>query len=292
MGRKKRMIALVAVLLVAGNAGTSYAAADDAVRGTEAAIAGSAYSQAEKTALRQKAHESVDAGVSAEDVRIIVQGAAARGMDAVMVERLLEQAAAVQRSGLPAAPVANVIEQGIAKGITGERILAAAERLTTHLRSADSVVGTVEKKGISAGSPEIRLRVTQQVAGALQRGIGTADAEALGTTGAEAKATLSQYGRAVETSATLGELGMPKERALAIARRGLLLGYPEPEYAKMERRLMEYNRGGMSWEESFREMNGVMERSMRNSGRTTGPGGGLGAGPSSGSSGRMRMDRK
>lgn len=292
MARKVMTIAIVAMLLFAGSPDPSPAGTEDALRGTEAVVAGTSYPAAEKRTLLQRTHETVDAGVSAEDVVIIVRGAAARGITAPELERMLERTGAVRREGLPAGPVVDIIQQGLAKGISGERILAAAERIIAALRAADAVVAKVEKKGGSAVSPEARLRVTQQVAGALQQGLSAADADAVGSTAAEAKAGLAPYGRAMEAVANLVELGLPRERAMAMAQRGLQLGYAEAGYAKMERRIMELKRAGMSWEESFREMNALMERGMRDSGRTTGPGGGWGLGPSSGGNGRTRMDRK
>lgn len=193
----------------------------------------------ERQGLAREAERAVRAGVPAEDVSVIISRSGARGADSAMTERLLGTAATVQEQGLPARPVLNRIQQGLAKGVPVDQVAAASERLAARLRDAKPIVNTTIESGVAAGTARDREYAMETVARALERDIPAADLSGTGAKVRDQKGSVVLFDKAVGTMTGLVEGGMKPEAAVRIVQDAVNRGSSEKDLSRLERDVSE-----------------------------------------------------
>jgi hypothetical protein len=157
-------------------------------------------------AVDNAASRAIAAGAPVELVRGILRRADASRARPDVVIAGLGQVEAAARDGLPPAPVAEKVLEGLAKGIPAARLTPAAKEVVGRLSTARSALGDLSGKG----------RLVEEAAEALRRGAST-DA-----VGALARAARGAPAGAVEP--TLRELAELGERGVADELAGTALG--------------------------------------------------------------------
>ena len=197
------------------------------------------YTAEERQGVARAAERAVRAGVPADDVAVVISRSGARSADSAMTERLLGTATAVQEQGLPAQPVLNRVQQGLAKGVPVDQVAAAAERLAGRLRDAKPLVNSTIESGVAAGSARDREYALETVARALERDIPKAAISGTGAKVRDQKGSVVLFDKAVGTMTGLVEGGMKPDAAARIVQDAVKRGSSEKDLSKLERDVSE-----------------------------------------------------
>ncbi len=229
-------------------------------RPAAAAVEGSASGEA---AVEARARTAVQEGLPAEDVRIIVSRARGRGADAAQVLRMLDAAVGAKRDGLPAGPVLDRIEQGLAKGVPAATIADAAERLARNLREGRPLVEKQVRRGMALAGPRERDSAVAATARALELSLRPADIAALGDAVRSRDGTSGLFVHAVDAAAGLAGQGVPPERAAGIIRQAVEQGRGERGIDALRAAFDDNMRGGMGPAEAVDRAASGLERQER-----------------------------
>ena len=193
----------------------------------------------ERQGLTREAERAVRAGVPADDVAVVIARSGARGADSAVTGRLLGTATTVQEQGLPARPVLNRIQQGLAKGVPVDQVAAASERLAGRLRDAKPIVNNAIESGMAAGSARDREYALETVARALERDIPSAAISGTSAKVHDQKGSVVLFDKAVGTMTGLVENGMKPDAAARIVQDAVKRGSSEKDLSKLERDVSE-----------------------------------------------------
>ncbi len=205
----------------------------------------SALPQAETASVQALAADAVKAGLPAEDVQIIVERSAARGVNAAAVGRFFDAALAAKKTGAPAGPVLDRIDQGLSKGVPADRIAAAAERLGNQLVLAHPLVDSLVKSGLKAGRSSDRDEAVEATARALEKSVSRESLKALGEAVIARGGQMPLYTDAANTAAYCAANGMSPMTAAGMVRSAVARGYGRMDLDAMVKRINdEMKRGG------------------------------------------------
>jgi hypothetical protein len=192
------------------------------------------YTAEERTTLTGEAERAVRAGIPAEDVAAIIIGSSGRGAGSATARQFLDAAAKTQEQGLPARPVLNRIQQGLAKGVPADQVAAAADRLTARLQEARPIVDRVVESGVAAGSGRDREYATETVARALEKSLPPDAIAGAGTRVRDRKGSVALFDKAVGAMSGLVESGMEPASAARIVNDAISRGSSEKDLSKLE----------------------------------------------------------
>lgn len=165
-----------------------------------------------------------------------VEAAAEQGRLALgEAEDLLRLLAGLQGAGLPDAPFAAKIEEGLAKGVPGPTIVRALERMRGDFVFAREVLtlhGVVPPEAaLEEAGESLRLGLTREELEAL--------ASARGPSGAEMVA------RAARVQALLAGIGFPRQAAAELARTGLAHATLSPSWIYLSKTVLQARERGV-----------------------------------------------
>ncbi len=201
------------------------------------ALAASTLPRAQLTAVQAKAVATIDAGVPAEDVEVIVVRAVKRGVDSGTINRFLDVSVSAKQAGLPVGPILDRIEQGLSKGVPGERIAAASERLAGKLMDAGPLVDKLIRNGMTYRLSTERDEAIDAAARALEKSIPAAAVEGMGTAVLGKGGTLTLFTGAVNTAAYFSGSGMSAGTALRLVQNAVEKGSSERDLNAMVRQM-------------------------------------------------------
>ncbi len=227
----------ILVLLIAGSPPLIFAADDRHSAAIDRTLKASALSNTEQAEVRAGAASAISAGVSADDVEVIVSRAAGRGMDARTINRFLDLGASAKREGLPAGPLLDRIEQGLSKGVAAERIQAASERLSQKLAEARPVVDGLIRDGMKPKKSEDRDAAIASTARALEKNMSARDIESMGAAVRGKKGSLELFTGAVDTAAYFSGSGMSPKTASSVITNALQKGYSARDLDSLVKRM-------------------------------------------------------
>lgn len=187
--------------------------------------------------LQQAADRALRAGVPAADVEIIVLRGRERGLAPDRIGELIGTVAQAGEQGVPLRPVLDRIQQGLAKGVAAERIIAAARRLAECLAAAGPLVDDLAGRGLRASSPQDRGFAVETVARALERPVPGPMVTELGAIALRHGAKLAQFDRAVRSLTLLVGAGVPADAAGRMVGRAIGRDFTDRDYARVERRV-------------------------------------------------------
>jgi hypothetical protein len=271
-------ISIVILALAGALAASLPAFAAQPAEQVTAAVETSGVSRQDREALLQEADRALKAGVPAADLESIVRRGWERGMTPAQVRELIRTAAQAGEQGLYVRPVLARIQQGLAKGVPAERILAATRQLTVHLAAAGPLVQDLEARGLRAGSSDDRAYAAETVARALERSVAPSMITDLGEVAVQHGTSMAQFDRAVRSLTLFVGAGVPADRAGTMVRETIEHRFTDREQARLERRVAELVGQGRPMDEII----GTMEHDIStlrdpgdrrsNGGRDRGPG--------------------
>lgn len=232
-----------------------------------------------QVALLAKADRAVTAGIPAEDVAIIITRGLKQGVSGPTLEGFLETATVVKEQHLPSRLVLDRIEQGLAKGVPGERISGVTQNLSRHLATAKPMVEKIESSGVKPAPSGRPIAPIETVARALERSIPPDAILRMGEKVQARKGSMALFDRAIDTMTVFVGNGMQTEQASRMVHSAIERGYSEKDLGTMERYLAEGLRKNRSMDEIVSGMETRMERGeMRDMHESGGGMGGPGAG--------------
>lgn len=251
--------------------------------GIRQALEASTLSQAAQAEVRTRAAAAVRAGLPAEDVAIIVTRGLGRGADGETIGRFLDAGLLVTGEGLPAGPVLDRIEQGLAKGVALDRIAAASTGLAEKLQAARPIVDDLIGRGLRPAQSRERESAIGSVARALEKGVTPADVEALGAAVRDADGPLRLFANAADTATYFAGSGMAPKTAVRIVQHAVGKGFTIRDLDNMVKQMDAELRRGTRAEDAAARMDRDMMQHDRDRGRQDtrtdhGPGAGSGMG--------------
>lgn len=144
-----RFAGTVLLLLLLLPLSRTYAAENRHLDNIRNVLEASTLSRTEQAEVNARATAAMSAGVPGEDVEIIVARAVGRGADAGAINRFLDTGMSAKKEGLPVRPVLDRIEQGLSKGVPNERIVSASKRLAEKIATAQPLVDTLIRGGMT-----------------------------------------------------------------------------------------------------------------------------------------------
>ncbi len=260
-----RFAGIILFLLVFGLPCGALAAEGGSLTGIDRALGSSAYSGAERAALHAKSAEAIKAGLSAEDVEIVVSRSLGRGADAATVKRFLDAGISAKKEGAPAGPVLDRIELGLSKGVPTDRIAAAAEQLSTKLVVARPLVDGLIRDGVKPGRSTDRDEAIEGTARALEKSIPEESLKEMGAAVKGKGKALPLYTGAANTAAYFVGNGMSPMKASRLVRDAVAGGYSGRDLDAMVRRMYDEMKRGARMDDIAERMEreGMMkEREM------------------------------
>lgn len=230
------LLAVAAIILLTVSSAAAEPELPAAVRD---AIGQTRYSAEERAELTGGAERAVRAGIPAEDITAIIARSSGRGADSATARQFLDTAAKTQEQGLPARPVLNRIQQGLAKGVPADQVAAAADRLSGRLQDARPIVDHVVESGVSTGSGKDRDYAMETVARALEKSVPHEAITGAGTRVRDRKGSVALFDKAVGTMSGLMENGMEPASAARIVQDAISRGSSEKDLLKLERDVSE-----------------------------------------------------
>ncbi|MBA4373652.1 MAG: hypothetical protein C0402_12430 [Thermodesulfovibrio sp.] len=230
-----------------------------------------------KTTLFKRASEAVSAGIPASDVSVIISRGVLKSKDGKALEETLGAAITAKEKGLPVRPVLDRIEQGLAKGVPPERIVAATKQLVVKLSTADAIVSNLGKSGLKAGEQKEKGLAVHSVARALEKSIPEDVINNLGQKSITKGASLSRLSATIDTMAFFVEMGMNLDQASGLMMKAMDKGYSEGEMFMMQKDMSDMMRGKSNMNDVMKNMDTMMNRGTMGSGAMGGKGMGGGS---------------
>ncbi len=285
------VLLFLAVIFLSGAAGAAARSSDR----IDTVLKSAGLPEAEQAAVRAKAADAVKAGLPAEDVEIIVERSVNRGMNAGVIARFFDAALTAKKEGAPAGPVLDRIEQGLSKGVPGERIAGAAGRLSGKLVIARPLVDGFARGGLKAESGADRDEAVAGTARALENSISVQSLRALAAAVRERGGTMPLYTVAANTAAFCAANGMSPLTAGRIVRNAVDRGSSGDDLDAMVRRMNDDMKRGAAMNDIAAKMDREAAKPEREKERDSmrenirpdrGMSGGMGGGPGMGGRGR------
>jgi hypothetical protein len=218
-----------------------------------------------------------------------------RGADAGTINRFLDTGISVKKEGLPVRPVLDRIEQGLSKGVPTERIAAASQRLAEKIATAQPLVDTLIRNGMTPRRGNEREAAIASAARALEKSMNAQDIETMGAAVRNKRGSPMLFTSAMDTATYFTASGMSSKTAMHLVRDAVEKGASERDLGAMVRRVddemkhgtkaedaaTKMERGNMQGEQGMEQ--GMDRQEMRQEMRTDH--GGMGSGPGKGGHG-------
>lgn len=172
------------------------------------------------------------ASVSEADARVIVNQARARQMTPQHITGWAQRLGELRRNNLPAAPMIDRIQQGLAKGIPPAKIEAALDALTRNLAWGSQVVSARVARAELRTDPQLAATVVANLDMAQRQGFTRSQLEQmLGN----APLNLGQLATAMELAGEWNALGMKHGEAVSTLQEAIRSGMGASELTELGR---------------------------------------------------------
>jgi hypothetical protein len=249
-----RFAGIVLLLLLLVPPSRTFAAEDRHLDKIHLVLEASTLSRTEQAGVNTKAAAAITAGLPGDDVEIIVSRAVGHGADAVLIGRLLDTAMSAKKEGLPVQPVLDRMEQGLAKGVPTERVVAASQRLAEKIATALPLVDALIREGMTPRRGNERETAIGSAARALEKSMNTQDIAAMGAAVRNRRGSLSLFTSAMDTAAYFAASGMSPKTAMHLVRDAVQKGSSEHDLGAMVRRMDNEMKHGTSAEDAAANM--------------------------------------
>lgn len=255
--RQRRVFVHAAVAALVLCAGSAIADVD----AIKALVQSSSLPAAEQRAVIGKAEQAVAAGLTAQDVAAIVDRALRRGADGPALGSLLGSLINARAAGLPTGPVADRILQGLAKGVSPERVAAAAQRLVDALAKGQRIVTTLTEGGKRPAGAAERDAAIEAAGRAIEQSVPEDAVLRTGLKTQRSTGGFSLFRRSLDTVLTFSAWGLPSDEAVRMVHLALDRGYGADDLAMMERDALELLKKGNGIQTISSDMETAISRS-------------------------------
>jgi len=116
----------------------------------------SSYSAFQTTMLLKSAQDLLEAGLSFQDTRGIIENSVAKTIDAYSVKKVLDILLETKNDSLPTEPLINKINEGLAKNVNKNIIISVISTKAENLKQANEILTAAQQEGLEInGSEEI-----------------------------------------------------------------------------------------------------------------------------------------
>lgn len=204
----------------------------------------SSLSKTDLTKVLDRAAAAINAGVPAEDVKIIIFRSIKRGADANTINRYLESGISTIQQGLPATPVLDRIEQGLSKGVPPERIAVAAQQLASKIVIAQPIVDDLIRGGVKPKLRNERETAIEAAARALEKAISEEELKVMSTAVRKRKGSLPIFISAANMATYLAGNGISPQKAMSLVQNAVENGYSEQDLDGIVKQIADQMREG------------------------------------------------
>lgn len=249
-----RFAGMVLLLLLLAPLSGTFAAENRHLDNIRSVLAASTLSRTEQAEVSTRATAAINAGVPGEDVEIIVSRAVGRGADAGAINRFLDTGLSAKKEGLPVRPVLDRIEQGLSKGVPNERIVAASQRLSEKIATAQPLVDALIRDGMTPRRGNEREAAIESAARALEKSMDARDIGAMGAAVRNQRGSLMFFSSAMDTATYFAASGMSPKTASRLVRDAVQKGSTAHDLGAMVRRMDDEMKHGTSAEDAAVKM--------------------------------------
>jgi hypothetical protein len=116
----------------------------------------STYSTFQTNMLRKSAQGLLEAGISFQDIRGIIENSVAKTIDAYSVKKVFDILLETKNDNLPTEPLINKINEGLAKNVNKNTIISVISTKAENLKQANEILTEARQEGLEInGSEEI-----------------------------------------------------------------------------------------------------------------------------------------
>jgi len=279
---------ILCFLILLGLPSWAFGADSGRLKSISGILQSSSLSKAEQTEVHDRAAAAINAGVSADDVEIILSRSIRRGADAGTISRFLDTGASTKQQGLPVAPVLDRIEQGLSKGVPPERIAVAARELASKMAVAQPIVDDLIRNGVKPKQKNERDAAIEATARALEKSILAEDLKRLSASIREKKGSLPLFTSSANAAAYFAGSGMSAKTSSNLVRNAVDKGYSERDIDGMVKEIADRMTRGARAEDAVMQMERERMQGGREMEREMGGRGGMGSGSGAGGMGGHR----
>ena len=119
----------------------------------------SAYSDFQTSMLLKSAQGLMDAGISYENTEEILMNSVDNSLNAYNIKKVFDIIQQTREKGLPSEPIINKFNEGLAKNIDNNTIMAVIETKAEKLKKAEEILNEAKEKGLEINGGEELLKV-------------------------------------------------------------------------------------------------------------------------------------
>jgi len=119
----------------------------------------SSYSAFQTTMLFKSTQNLIDAGIIFEEVKNIIKNSVEKSLDAYSVKKVFDVILETQQEGLPAEPLINKINEGLAKNASKVEIISAISKKAKNLKEAHDILNEAKQEGLEINGGEEMVKI-------------------------------------------------------------------------------------------------------------------------------------
>jgi hypothetical protein len=191
-----------------------------------------------KERLINSLREAHDRGLPPSEAQMIISRSLNRRVTPEVIHGFLELAEGAYRRQLPVEPILNKIKEGLAKGVDETRIQGVARQLSLQLTMGKEMVDQVVQGGVKISNLKERERLIEAMALAQARDMKPKQIQRIIRASLDRKGqtqpSISQLESAINTAATLKDLGIPTNLSINTVVTALDHHYTRAEWNRLE----------------------------------------------------------
>ena len=114
----------------------------------------STYSTFQTNMLRNSAQGLLEAGISFQDIRGIIENSVAKTIDAYSVKKVFDILLETKNDSLPTGPLINKINEGLAKNINKNTLISVISTKAENLKQANEILTAARQEGLKINDNE------------------------------------------------------------------------------------------------------------------------------------------
>jgi len=119
----------------------------------------STYSAFQTTMLLKSTQQLLDAGISFEDTRGIIENSVEESFDAYSVKKVFDVILNTQQEGLPTEPLINKVNEGFAKNVDRTVIISVISAKAENIRKAAEILKEAQQEGLEINGGEEIIKI-------------------------------------------------------------------------------------------------------------------------------------
>jgi hypothetical protein len=119
----------------------------------------SAYSAFQTSMLLKSTQQLLDAGISFEDTKNIIESSVEKSFDAYSMKKVFDVILETQQEGLPTEPLINKVNEGFAKNVNNSVLISVISSKAENLKKANEILNEAQQEGLEINGEEEMVKI-------------------------------------------------------------------------------------------------------------------------------------